>query len=221
MDLRASILLTIKQQRSASITELAARFGVTFEAIRQHLLQLEDEGIVTRRVVRAAQHDASAGRPPATYALTDRGEHHFPKLYDVLASSLVALIERDEALANRVLGAYTDARVDELRPRVQGRMIERRVEALRDFYASGDAFMSSGSDERGLWLEERNCPYYSTAMEHPAICSTSVTALSRLVGYQVVRDERFQSGDHRCVFRVDLERPVSESARGYEREPAA
>lgn len=220
-DLRESILLALKQQRAASIAELAATFDVTFEAIRQHCIALEDDGIVTRRVVRNDHHDPLAGRPAAMYSLTDAGENQFPKLYDALASSLIAIAERDTVALETALGAYTDERVDHWRGRMHGRMIERRLELLRGFYTLDDPFMTSGSDERGLFLVENNCPYYNAAIAHPSICSTSVTALSRLVGYEIAREERLQEGDRRCVFRVDLEKPVDETERGFRREPEA
>jgi hypothetical protein len=36
----------------------------------------------------------------------------------------------------------------------------------------------------------------------------------------VVREERFQDGDGRCVFRVYEERPLQDDQRGWRPEPA-
>ena len=37
---------------------------------------------------------------------------------------------------------------------------------------------------------------------------------------EVVREERFQDGDGRCVFRVYDQRPIPEDQRGWKLEPA-
>jgi predicted ArsR family transcriptional regulator len=45
-------------------------------------------------------------------------------------------------------------------------------------------------------------------MRRPALCSISVNAITRVLGYRVVRDEKFQNGDGRCVFRVLEDQPI-------------
>ena len=219
-DPRTRILDIIKRERSVSVVRLSGALDVTYEAIRQHLIQLEQEGVVRRRVPRPVE--GATGRPAAVYSLTNRGDHLFAKRYDDLALRLLtALDERLGAEASEaMLRALTDARVEEHETRTVGRMLERRLETLRAFYLPDDPFMSVLIDDEGPGLVETNCPYLNVAMEHPAICSTSVSALSRLLGYQVVRTERFQEGDRRCVFRVRLDEPIEPEHYGYRQEPA-
>jgi predicted ArsR family transcriptional regulator len=47
-------------------------------------------------------------------------------------------------------------------------------------------------------------------MRRPALCSVSVSALTRLLGVRVHREEKFQNGDGRCVFRVHANEPVTD-----------
>jgi predicted ArsR family transcriptional regulator len=56
-------------------------------------------------------------------------------------------------------------------------------------------------------LIERNCPFLKVAQAHPAVCSVSVNTLERLLGFRVVREQRFQSRHGRCVFRLRLDQP--------------
>ena len=49
-------------------------------------------------------------------------------------------------------------------------------------------------------------------MNRPMLCSVSVNSLQRLLGVRVEREEKFQSGDGRCVFHVFKEEPVEENA---------
>ena len=68
--------------------------------------------------------------------------------------------------------------------------------------------MTAEPHDGGYRLVERNCPFLNTAMRRPALCSVSVNALTRLLGVRVEREEKFQNGDGRCVFRVHAAQPV-------------
>jgi predicted ArsR family transcriptional regulator len=218
LDARDSILLLLKQERTLSTTELAERLAVTYEAVRQHLIALEREGLVRRRVLRPSEKPV--GRPNAVYALTRDGDHRFAKRYDELASALITAIDgrlgADAML--EVLAAIADERVRRWAPLLRGRMLDRRVEMLRGFYLDDDPYMRVESGAGDPLLIEHNCPYLDVAMRTPAVCSTTVTALRRLLGYEVVREERFQNGDRRCVFRVALDEPSSDDS--FRLEPA-
>jgi predicted ArsR family transcriptional regulator len=58
-------------------------------------------------------------------------------------------------------------------------------------------------------LVEKNCPFLNVATRRPALCSVTVSTLSRLLGQTVTREKRFQNGDGRCVFRVHLDQPLN------------
>ena len=130
--------------------------------------------------------------------------------YDVLAITILDKVVEDLGVdaAKRVLAAITEARVRELAPRLTGMTLEQRVDALRDLYLNDDPYMQSEKVENGYRLVERNCPFYNTAMARPLLCSVSVNSLSRLLGFQVVREEKFQDGDGQCVFRVSADDPI-------------
>ena len=80
--------------------------------------------------------------------------------------------------------------------------LEERVEALHDLYARDDNYARVERHEDGYDVVELNCPFLNVALEHPALCSTSVNMLTRVLGRRVLREERFQDGAGRCVFRV-------------------
>lgn len=196
---------------------MAERLGVTREAVRQQIASL----LAERWVARAdpAAGSGRVGRPETKYRLTEAGEHLFPKRYDELASALVGAVA--EALGPQalrtVLEAVTDARVRTWASRLADAPLAARVEALAGIYEEGDGFMDVRRVPGGWELVERNCPYLNVALERPALCSTTVSALSRLLGREVVRQERFQDGDGRCVFRVSERRPAR--AGGFAPEP--
>lgn len=68
---RREILAALKQSGPLTIAELAPRLGVSREAVRQQLVQLEGEGWIERHLERAGA--ARPGRPRGLFRLTPRG----------------------------------------------------------------------------------------------------------------------------------------------------
>jgi predicted ArsR family transcriptional regulator len=199
---RRAVLAALKRRGQASIAQLARDAGVTGEAVRQHLRSLAADGYVASGRRPAARR--ARGRPTASYRLTAAGEELFPKAYDALAAELLAAVDSSlgPRATRRVLSALAEARVREWAPRLRGKRLEERLESLRSVYAAGDPFMSVERSAEGLKLIERNCPFLSVASRQPVLCSLTVSVLSRLLDRKVVREERFQDGAGRCVFRV-------------------
>lgn len=215
---RREILTEIKRRGARSIAELASHVGVSYEAVRQHLSQLAADGWVTSQVERAAN---GPGRPMSLYRLTTAGDHLFPKEYDDLAVALIdAAGERLGAEAVRTLLAeVAERKVERWLPQLADLSFDERLEALRDVYLEGDPYCRVEHGDGGeAKLVEMNCPYLEVARRRPALCSVTVSVLRRLLGRRVVRSERFQDGDGRCVFRV-LDETVAADRPLFELEP--
>ena len=150
------------------------------------------------------------GRPATRYHLSQSGDHLFPKSYDLLNVAMIDAIvsELGPDAAKRILRRVSDERVMASRDSVRDLPLAQRVEALRGLYFESDPFMDSESVDGGFLLIERNCPFLTTAMRRPALCSVSVNALTRLLEVRVRREETFQGGFGRCVFRVYADEPV-------------
>ncbi len=219
-DLRRVLLARLKFSGETVAAALAEHAGVSYEAVRQQLAALVADGLVARRTAPTG----GRGRPAARYALTPAGDHHFEKRYDDLAVELIdaaAGVLGAEAL-ERLLASLTDARVRTWAPRLAGLSVRERMEALREIYLDDDPFTAVEATDDGPRLIERNCPFLNVAARRPALCSVTVSTLTRLLGAQVVREERFQAGDGRCVFRVLDDRPVDPAFRfGWEKTVAS
>jgi predicted ArsR family transcriptional regulator len=212
---RRDVLVALKRARTATIAQLAEQVGVTTEAVRQSLMALQAEGWVKR----VRLESSGAGRPPSGYALTEAGEQVFPKRYDDLVVLMIdaAGSELGPEAVKRLLAAVAQSKVDAWTPALAGLDLPAKVEALRDLYAEADPWVEVSEVEDGFRLTELNCPFLSVAMRRPALCSVTVNALTRLLGVRVEREERFQAGDRRCVFRVRTNQPVR--LAGFEAEP--
>ncbi len=208
-DFRREILTFLKQQGEVTVQEVADRFGITHEGARRQFLQLEQEGWIVRRTRRDAQR--GAGRPTLGFALTPAGDHLFPKHYDVLSLELIdAVLKTSGPYALRtLLDTIAEKQAAKWEPQLRDKSLEERLELLKNLYFEGDPFMSVVKSPDGeIRLIEHNCPFLNVATQQPALCSLTVGTLQKLLGYRVAREERFQSGHRRCVFRVLRDQPV-------------
>jgi predicted ArsR family transcriptional regulator len=214
-DSRRAILTALKQHGSATIAQLAAILKLTGEAVRQQLLQLQRDGWIEARVDRASA--GRTGRPATAYNLTAAGDHLFPKQYDALNVAMIDAIadELGPEAATRVLARVAEEKANVIEPMLRDLTLEQRITALKNWYLQDDPYMETEKTEDGFRLIERNCPFYNTAMRRPNLCSVSVNALTRVLGVRVFREEKFQNGDGRCVFRVMANEPVDADSYAF------
>src|SRR5829696_6288926 len=103
---RQLLLVAIKNRGEATTDELARETYLSPGAVRQHLLALEAQGLVSYLRIRNGP-----GRPRHVFRLTGHGEELFPQLYSEVANVLFAAIEaEDEAVVERVFQRLWRAR---------------------------------------------------------------------------------------------------------------
>jgi predicted ArsR family transcriptional regulator len=177
--------------------------------VRQQLLQLQRDGWIESRVDRAPER-ARTGRPATTYSLTAAGDHLFPKEYDLLNIAMLDAVNDELGIdaVRSVLGRVAKDKVKATETGLRNMTLEQKITSLKSWYLEDDPYMDSEKEGGDFRLVERNCPFYNTAMQRPALCSVSVNALTQLLGVRVRREEKFQNGDGRCVFHVYASEPV-------------
>ena len=204
----SALLEMLKRSGPLTMRGLATELGITYEAVRQQVAELLKSGWVARD---ATPQTADGQRGPASrrYRLSEAAEHLFPKHYDTLSSEVLQHVLDSfggEALV-QILKKMTDARVRRFAPLLKSMGVKEKLKTLCSLYEDKDAYMEVEWREDGPALIERNCPFLNVAQQHPALCSVSVNTLERLLGHKVVREQRFQAGHGRCVFRVRLDEP--------------
>jgi predicted ArsR family transcriptional regulator len=85
---------------------------------------------------------------------------------------------------------------------MEGKTLPERLSVLQELYRHDDPHMSVEAGPEGYRLIERDCPFFNVANRRPALCRVTEGTLSRLLGRDVIREEKFQEGHGRCVFRV-------------------
>jgi len=215
-DARRALLTALKQAGRATIPRLAEALSISTEAVRQQLTALQRQGWVIADCGPDDVDGRVPGRPPAEYCLAPLADDLFPKRYAALATAFFDELSDEESTLARI----TDGTVNAVRSMEASESTDDRLDALRSIYHPEDPYTDLETSDRGYRLIERNCPYLQFATQRPQFCSTSVSALRRLMNAEVVREERFQDNDGRCVFHIYMDAPVPPARRKlrFERE---
>jgi predicted ArsR family transcriptional regulator len=211
--MRERILTFIKERDRAYVHEVARHFRIGHEGARKQLVRMEEDGWVIRNPV-----GDKVGRPRDSYSVTLAGDRLLPKAYDKLSIEILSALGRGAENPRRLLAEIAERQVAAWKPRLEGKSSGQKLELLKEIYAPGDRFVSVESREGNALLIERNCPFLNVALEHPALCSLTVNTLEGLLGHPVRRQERFQDGHGRCVFKVLLGERIRDARFSLESE---
>ncbi|SHF28683.1 hypothetical protein SAMN05444392_11366 [Seinonella peptonophila] len=140
--------------------------------------------------------------------------------YDTLTIEILDTVVKHlgQQELKKILISMTESRVREWESRLLGLSLSEKIVALKEVYSTNDTFMEIEDTDDSLKLIEHNCPFYNIAMEQPILCSVTVSVLTRLLGYQVIREKSFQNGDERCVFRVLQDHPIDPDTYRFSEE---
>jgi DeoR family transcriptional regulator, suf operon transcriptional repressor len=204
-DLRGSLLVELKKAQLTA-RDLAPRLGISLNAIRHHLKELESEGLIEYE----RQH-RGVGAPAFAYRLTPAGEALFPRRYEsTLTDLLDHVVEREgRAGAVAVLEARYAALTRSLQEQLAGAEPADRLAAvarvLSDNGYMAEATVSSSSST----LVEHNCAIQAVAERFPEICAAEAKFLAAVLGAEVHRQQHILSGCNACEYRVRFSTPAS------------
>lgn len=194
-----TILCLLKKNGSMSAKQVGDFLGVTPMGARQHLVAMEQEGLLQSEFIRQ-----KAGRPSLFFTLTDKANQFFPQHYNDLVVTLLQSVEEMEGRDK--VSQLLEIRREKLRaqyaetmngdgPRDRVRTLAR----LRDI----DGYMADIREEgEGYELIEHNCPIAHVAREYPEVCSSELELFQDLLGLKVERVNHRLDGSHVCIYRI-------------------
>jgi predicted ArsR family transcriptional regulator len=206
---RDRILQVISEHGPITAATLALDLGLTAPAVRRHLENLEDAGLITEHEM--APGVRGRGRPARSFVLSDAGHQGLESDYDHLATEALRFLSQESG--EGAVRRFAESRVAELEGRyaaelaAAGTGTAARVDALvgaltRDgFAASARPVGEPGSTSpfTGIQLCQGHCPVQHAAREFPAFCDAETDAFSRLLGVHVQRLATLAHGDHVCT----------------------
>ena len=194
---RQEIVEILKEEREATVEDLATRLELTPMTIRHHLNVLQAQSLVTANTVRRSQ---KVGRPRLVYTLTDAADDLFPQSYGELARHLVSEIketmgpEETEAIFRRI----ADRMADEAPLPQEDQDFEDRLDQAASFLEELGFIFRWEQTDKGYILTNINCPYRHVTRDHPEICVMDTVLLSRLLEVEPERLSSLRTGDPAC-----------------------
>jgi DeoR family transcriptional regulator, suf operon transcriptional repressor len=198
---RGAVLVQLKRERGLTAKDLAGRLGLSLNAVRHHLKELEAEGLVAYQ----RQH-RGVGAPVFLYHLSPAGEALFPRRYgQALTAMLDHLVEREgRAAAVQLLESYFGTLARRLRGELEGVPPGERLRAVARAL-SDEGYMAEGTAEATAsfgTLIEHNCALPAIAERFPEICAAEARFLAEVLGARVDRREHILSGCPACEYHV-------------------
>lgn len=206
---RGSILVELKRDGALSAKVLAARLGLSLNAIRHHLRELEAESVITHE-----REARGVGAPVFNYQLTERGEALFPARYEAALTEvldhLVTSAGRDQAVESlNVHYQRLESRLaDELAGAPAEQRVARVVRVLRD---EGYMTVWDGGHDEGT-LTAHNCAMRAVAQRFPEICEAERHFLTEVLSADVTRQSHMLSGCSACEYHIDFRTPLGGSS---------
>ena len=202
--MRGQVLVALKHAQPLTAKDLADRLGVSPNAVRHHLKELEAEGLVAY-----GREQRGVGAPTFAYSLSGQGEALFPRAYE---ETLTGILERVSEKQGRdaAIGMFVEhyeALSRRLNAELEGVGPERRLEAVTRVMS--DAGYMAEWDERGgrFHLAEHNCALRAVAERFPEICAAEERFLSRVLDAAVERHAHIVSGCNACEYSITFGKP--------------
>ncbi len=199
--LRGEVLLELKKSQPLTAKELAEEFGVSANAIRRHLKELEAEGLVLY-----GREQRGSGAPTFAYRLTDDGEAIFPQQYDDALRDVLSFVAQNRGRheVQQIFASRFRAHADRLRAELDGATLEERLAAVTELL-SDQGYMAEWSLENGtLRLTEHNCAVRAAAEWFPEICAAEAEFLQNVLQTTVQRDSHIPQGCNSCLYSIDV-----------------
>ena len=184
---KQQLLALLKRTGSVTVDEAAGALTIASMTTRQHLVDLENDGLVRAEKVRR-----KAGRPHYLYSLTPKGDEMFPRRYDLLAQIFLdevgtlrpAEIEGLDADAKRTLLIKRTANrlADRYRVQAEGRSLAERVAAVTDVLHRLGGFAEWRPTDAGFEIRDYSCVFAGLVSEQRSDCEWHVHLLSQLLG---------------------------------------
>lgn len=212
---KQQILVLLKRTGSATVEEASGALSVASMTARQHLLNLERDGLVMSQRVRRAN-----GRPHYLYTLTTKGQEMFPRRYDLLARILLDEVgELDPALLatmspdqrrSFLIQRSAERLAERFRFDADGRSLEERIGAVTEVLMSIGGFAEWLRTSDGYEIRDYNCVFESLVDGSDGCCEGHVRLITALLRWPV-QHESMDDGRVRCCRYVVLQSALAET----------
>src|SRR6266853_308241 len=165
---RMEVLELLRRRGRSSAESIAGDLGLTPNAVRQHLTNLERDGSVVSHPVRSGR-----GRPSLLFSLTERADSVFPKRYGQLATMVLQEVQEmggDEAL-DEIFARVAARHASAIEKDLEGLDFDQKLSRVVAWIGRAGTLAEQTETEDGVKVTIHNCPFRATALKFPQVCS--------------------------------------------------
>jgi DeoR family suf operon transcriptional repressor len=197
---RAEVVMELKRSGTVTAKGIAERLGLSLNAVRHHVKELEAAGLVSYE-----RENRGVGAPAFIYRLTPAGEALFPRRYEDAVGRLLDYVVAREGRAAAV--DVLESRYKELALRLRSALAEASPEervtiVTRALAEEGYMPEIRSGQASGMQLVEHNCPIQQVAERFPEVCEAEARFLEEVLGAEVTRGDHIVSGCGTCEYHV-------------------
>jgi predicted ArsR family transcriptional regulator len=196
---RMEVLELLRRRGRSSAETIANDLGVTPNAVRQHLTNMERDGLVVSQPERSGR-----GRPSLLFVLTERADSVFPKRYGQLATMVLQEVQEmggpealDEVFA-RVAARHANA----IKRDLEGLEFDEKLRRVVAWIGRAGTLVEQSESPEGVKITIHNCPFRNTALKFPQVCTITPQLISRLTEAAISQADSIHRHDPYCSFVV-------------------
>jgi predicted ArsR family transcriptional regulator len=199
----------LKRVGACTTADLADALGVTTQAVRPQLAELEQRGLVVAETIVTG----TRGRPPLGWALSPLAIDLFPDRHGDLTVELLEAIRvaiGDDGIA-AVLAERDRNQLAAFEATVPDHAdVAARVRLLADRRTKQGYMAEVVADGDDLLLVENHCPVCAAATTCQGLCANELELFRAAIGAEadVERTHHLLSGEQRCIYRIRTRGPT-------------
>ncbi len=191
----------MREKEGMTIEQFSKLLEISRSAIHQHMTVLERDGYVRKSVSLQTK-----GRPGATFVLTEKGIHIFPKHYNLFAEMLINLIKHK--LGSEQLTKYLQelgiSLAETKKQALQGKPLQEQLEmTVAIMQELGyEAQLAESEPGQGPMIDAFNCIFHDLAYKNDEVCEMDLSLLATLLDSEIEQVCCMAKDSRCCRFRV-------------------
>ena len=172
---RMEVLERLRRDGPCSAEAIAADLGVTPNAVRQHLTNLERDGFAVSHPEKAGR-----GRPALLFALTERADSVFPKRYGQLATMVLREVEEagGPSALDDIFARVAERNAAVIQPELAGMDFDEKLSRVVAWIGRAGTLAERSETPEGVKVTIHNCPFRATALKFPQVCTITPQPVS-------------------------------------------
>ena len=191
--------LLLDAKTGMSIEDIAGQLGISRNAVKQHIVNLENEQLVKKDTLKSTR-----GRPSQNYALTELGINYFPKQYAWFCNLLLTELkaEMKEEAFKEFMGRLGTKLAATLMPQFIDKTPPERIKRLIEVMQTLGYHAILNTDSPDPIIKASNCVYHDLAQQNPELCEFDRALISALLDKPIEQTACMAQKDCSCKFLI-------------------